>query len=225
MQAGSTSTDWRLRAALVFSLAGVLCVLWWTGALADLAQPERIRALLTETGVVGPLLFLVAFATLQPFGLPGMTFMIPAALVWPPALAIALCLGGAVGAGALAFALARWIGPDAILARLPESLRRRTLAAQASGFRTVLVVRLLFFLFPPAHWALGISGIRFGPFVLGSALGFAPWMTVWILGTREFAHQLERLPVWEAVGLGVALLALAAAVVWWRRRASSGRRD
>ncbi len=218
MQAESTGTDWRLRAALVFAVAATLCVLWWTGALADLAQPERIRALLTETGFVGPLLFLVAFAGLQPFGLPGMTFMIPAALVWPPAVAIALCVAGAVGAGAFAFALARWIGPDAIMARLPERVRRRTVQARASGFRTVLVVRLLFFLFPPAHWALGISGIRFGPFVLASALGFLPWMTVWILGTREFAHQLERLPVWETVGLGVAMLALGGAVVWWRRR-------
>ena len=218
MQAESTPTAWRLRAALVFACAATLCLLWWTGALADLAQPERIRALLTETGPVGPLVFVLAFVALQPFGLPGMTFMIPAALVWPPAVAIALCVAGAVGAGAFAFALARWIGPEAILARLPERVRRRTVQARASGFRTVLVVRLLFFLFPPAHWALGISGIRFAPFLLGSALGFLPWMTVWILGTREFAHRLEALPVWEAVGLGVAAFALAVAVMWWRRR-------
>jgi hypothetical protein len=43
-------------------------------------------------------------------------------------------------------------------------------------------------------------------------------MTVWILGTREFAHHLEALPVWEAVGLGGAALALGGLIVWWRRR-------
>jgi uncharacterized membrane protein YdjX (TVP38/TMEM64 family) len=144
--------------------------------------------------------------------------MIPAALVWPPALAIALCVAGAVGAGAFAFALGRWVGPDAIVARLPEQVRRRTLEARARGFRTALVVRLLFFLFPPAHWALGVSGIRFGALALGSALGFLPWMTVWILGTRAFASQLERLPLFEVAGIAALALVVGGAVVWWRRR-------
>jgi uncharacterized membrane protein YdjX (TVP38/TMEM64 family) len=208
----------RLRLAVVFAGAATLCVLWWTGALADLAEPERIRALLTETGALGPLLWLLAFACLEPFGMPGAVFMIPASLVWPPAFAIPMCVAGATGAGVVAFALARWIGPDAILARLPERARRHTARARESGFRTALVVRLLLFLFPPAHWALGISGIRFTPFLLGSTLGFLPGMTVWVLATREFAHLLEGLPVWEAALLGAAALALAGAVISWRRR-------
>jgi uncharacterized membrane protein YdjX (TVP38/TMEM64 family) len=211
-------TDWRIRASVVAAFGAVLAALWWTGALGDVAEPERARALLARSGVAGPLLFVAAFALLQPFGLPGVTFMIPAALVWPPAVAIALCVAGAVGAGAFAFGLAHWIGPDAIVKRLPERLRRRTLEARASGFRTVLVVRLLFFLFPLAHWALGVSGIRFGAFLLGSALGFLPWMTAWILGTRLFADQVGRLPVWEVVGVAAVALVVGGAVVWWRRR-------
>jgi uncharacterized membrane protein YdjX (TVP38/TMEM64 family) len=208
----------RLRLGLVFAVAATLCLLWWTGALAGFAEPERIRTLLTETGVVGPLLWLLAFACLEPFGLPGAVFMIPASLVWPPALAIPMCVAGATGAGAFAFALARWIGPAAIEARLPERARRHTARARERGFRTALVVRLLLFLFPPAHWALGISGIRFTPFLLGSALGFLPGITVWVLLTREFVHRLEGLPGWEAALLGAAALALAGAVFWWRRR-------
>jgi hypothetical protein len=48
-------------------------------------------------------------------------------------------------------------------------------------------------------------------------------MTVWILATRELFAQLERLPLVEAVALGVAVCALAGAVWWWRRRrAASG---
>jgi uncharacterized membrane protein YdjX (TVP38/TMEM64 family) len=218
VQAESAPTDWRLRAALLGAFAATLCVLWWTGALADLAQPERVRALLSETGLAGPALWLLAFIGLQPFGVPGAAFMIPAALVWPPLAAILLCVAGAVGAGSFAFGLARWIGPDAILARLPERVRRRTAQARERGFRTAFVVRLVFFLFAPAHWALGISGIRFTPFVLGSALGFLPGMTVWVLATRELAGRLERAPAWEAIALGVAALALAAVWFWWRRR-------
>ena len=212
---------WRstwLRIGVLAAVAATLCVLWWTGVLAPLAEPERIRALLTETGPVGPLLWLLGFACLEPFGLPGAVFMIPASLVWPPALAIPMCVAGATGAGVVAFVLARWIGPEAIVAGLPERVRRRTEHARERGFRTALVVRLVLFLFPPAHWALGISGIRFTPFVLGSALGFVPGMTVWVLATREFAHRLQRLPLWEALGLGLAVAAGAAGFFWWRRR-------
>ena len=211
-------TSWRTRAALLAAVAATLCVLWWTGVLTEVFAPERMRALLTETGVVGPLLWGLAFVVLQPFGMPGAAFMIPAALVWPPAVAIALCLAGATGAGALAYALSRWIGPEAIVARLPERARRYTVRARERGFRTAFMVRLVLFLFPPAHWALGISGIRFGPFLAGSALGFVPGMTVWVLATRELVGRLVRLPVWEAAGLGVAALVLVAGVLWWRRR-------
>jgi uncharacterized membrane protein YdjX (TVP38/TMEM64 family) len=208
----------RLRLGVVFAGAASLCLLWWTGALAGLAEPERIRTLLSETGVLGPLFWLLAFACLEPFGLPGALFMLPASLLWPPEIAIPMCVAGATGAGVVAFVLARWIGPASIVARLPERVRRLTSKARERGFRTALVVRLVLFLFPPAHWALSISGIRFTPFLLGSALGFVPGMTVWVLVTREFAHRLEGLPVWEAALLGVAALALAGAVFWWRRR-------
>jgi uncharacterized membrane protein YdjX (TVP38/TMEM64 family) len=216
-------SGWRVRAAILASFAALLCALWWTGALRDLFDPERVRIFLAESGWLGPLAWGLAFAVLQPFGMPGAAFMIPAALVWPPLVAIPVCLAGATGAGAFAFGLSRWIGREALVARLPERLQRRTAQAREHGFRTALVVRLALFLFPPAHWALGISGIRLGPFLAGSFLGFVPAMTVWILATREFFDQLERLPLAEAVGLGVAVLALAAAFWWWRRRRALAR--
>ena len=32
----------------------------------------------------------------------------------------------------------------------------------------------MLFLAPPAHWLLGLSQVRFAPFVLGTAIGFVP---------------------------------------------------
>jgi uncharacterized membrane protein YdjX (TVP38/TMEM64 family) len=203
---------------MLAAVAALLCALWWSGALRELLAPERVRAFLVESGWLGPAAWCLAFSVLQPFGLPGAAFMIPAALVWPPLVAIGVCLFGATGASAFTFGLSRWMGREAILARLPVGLQRRTALAREHGFRTALIVRLLLFLFPPAHWALGISGIRLGPLLAGSFLGFLPAMTVWILVTRELVTQLEKLPLAEAVGLGVAALGLAGGVWWWRRR-------
>jgi uncharacterized membrane protein YdjX (TVP38/TMEM64 family) len=211
-------SGWRLRAAALAAVAALLCALWWTGALRDAFDPERLSAFLAGSGWLGPAAWCIAFGVLQPFGVPGAAFMIPAALVWPAPLAIAVCLAGATLATAFAFGLSRWMGREAILARLPQGLQRRTERARERGFRTALVVRLLLFLFPPAHWALGISGIRLGPLLAGSFLGFVPAMTLWILATREFFDQLTRLTLAEAVGLGLGVVALAGAFWWWRRR-------
>jgi len=212
-------SDWRIRAGLLVALAAALCGFWWAGALDPFAEPERLHRLLAETGVAGPLVWWLAFAALEPFGVPGLVFMIPASLAWPPAVAIALCLAGSVGAGVFAYTLAHWVGPDAIAARLPEAVRRRTERARERPVATAFVVRLVFFLFPPAHWALGVSGIRLVPFVLGSALGFLPWVTVWVLGTRAAAEELERLPLWEGITLAAAASGVGLLVWWWRRRA------
>jgi uncharacterized membrane protein YdjX (TVP38/TMEM64 family) len=222
----ATSPEWasaRLRIAALLAVAAVLCALWWSGALADVANPEHVRAFLTERGPLGPLLWLLAFACLEPFGMPGAAFLIPASLLWPPALAIPLGVAGSTGAGIVAFVLARWIGREVLLERLPENVKKRTAPAREHGFRTALAVRLALFLFPPAHWALAISGIRFVPFVLGSAAGFLPWVVVWVLGTREVASRAEGLSTFEAVTLGVAVVVFIIAMAWWRRRAAAKR--
>jgi len=208
----------RPRIAVLLTLAATLCVLWWSGAVADVASPERVRALLAESGPVGPLVWTLAFALLEPFGMPGAAFLIPAGLVWPPSLAIPLGIVASTAAGVVAYGLSRWIGREALEARLPDGVRRRTAHAREHGFRTALTVRLALFLFPPAHWALAISGIRLVPFVLGSALGFAPWVAVWIVGTREVARRLEGLPTVEALALGVAIAFAIGGLAWWRRR-------
>lgn len=222
----ATSPEWasaRLRIAVLGAVAATLCALWWSGALDEVADPERVRALLAESGALGPLLWALAFACLEPFGMPGAAFLIPASLVWPPTLAIPLGVAASTGAGVVAFVLSGWIGREVLEARLPEGVRKRTAQARERGFRTALVVRLALFLFPPAHWALAISGIRFVPFVLGSAVGFLPWVVVWVLGTREVARRLEGLPTFEAVALGVALVVFVVALTWWRRAAAKRR--
>jgi uncharacterized membrane protein YdjX (TVP38/TMEM64 family) len=222
----ATSPEWasaRLRIAALLAVAASLCGLWWSGALAEVADPDRVRAFLTERGPLGPLLWLLAFACLEPFGMPGAAFLIPASLVWPPALAIPLGVAGSTTAGIVAFVLSRWIGREVLLERLPESVRRRTAPAREHGFRTAVTVRLALFLFPPAHWALAISGIGLVPFVLGSTVGFLPWVVVWVLGTREVARRVEGLPTFEAVALGVAVIVFVVALTWWRRAAAKRR--
>jgi uncharacterized membrane protein YdjX (TVP38/TMEM64 family) len=215
--------SWRVRAAAVAALALGVLALWLTGSLDAALEPARVRAFLADNGPLGPLAWLAAFALLQPFGVPGAAFIIPASLIWPPAVAIGVLVAGALGASGVAFGLARWIGREAIETRLPERVRRATAAARERPLRTVFWVRVLFFLFAPAHWALGVSGIRLGPLLAGSALGFLPVTTLWVLATREFAEEFTRVPRRGWLALTVAALLSLAALAWWRRRGRPAR--
>ena len=147
-------------------------------------SPDSVRTALLDSAPWGPLLFVAAFALLQPFGFAAHVFIIGASLVWPPWFAFFLSWAGAVGAGCVAFAFARYMGRDWVQKRLPDKLAKYDERLANHGFRTVLVMRLALFTFGPMQWMFGISRVRFVPFVLGSALGLVPMLALetWLGG-------------------------------------------
>jgi uncharacterized membrane protein YdjX (TVP38/TMEM64 family) len=176
MVATSTRGRWlRFAAGLLFLIA-VLVVLF--GGFAEGADATQIRQWLLDLGWWGPLVFLVAFALLQPVGVAAHVFILAAALVWPPFIALPLSLGGAVAAGCVAFGFARFVGFDWVQARLPDKVKGYDEALIIRGFRTVLVLRLTMFTFGPMQLMLGVSKVRFGPYVAGTALGLLPLIAV-----------------------------------------------
>lgn len=195
------------RALVLVGVAGILIAAYAGGAFELLTDQERIGALLTESGAWGPILYVVAFALLEPFGVPGLLFVVPASLVWPLWWAGLLSWIGAVLAGVVGFAFARWIGKDWVEQHLTPRLRSYDEHLAERGLQTVIVVRLLFFLAPPAHWALGLSKVRVAPFVLGSAIGFIPGIAVITLAGRGLFSFLSDQPrgLWLVVGIGIAL--------------------
>ncbi len=58
------------------------------GGWAWLTEDGNVEELLTETGMIGPLIFVVAMWSTQSFGVPGFVDMVPAGIVWPDPLAM-----------------------------------------------------------------------------------------------------------------------------------------
>src|SRR5512145_638890 len=133
----------RLRIAAALAVAAGAGAAWGAGWF-DWVTHDRIHQLLAESGALGPVLYVVAFALLEPFGVPGAVFILPASLAWPDAVAVPLSVLGATGAGVVSYGLARGVVGSAIEHRLPARVRRFTATAREHPFRTVLVVRLLF---------------------------------------------------------------------------------
>ena len=75
---------------------------------------------------------------------------------------------------------------------------------------TVILIRLTLFITPPAHWLLGLSKVRFIPFLIGTAIGFIPGMalltyTVVFFGESMGDWIVDRPPGFFA---GVALVVI-----------------
>jgi uncharacterized membrane protein YdjX (TVP38/TMEM64 family) len=141
-------------------------------------SPAGIRERVLSWGMWGPVLFVLAFALLQPLGVAAHVFIVGATLVWPPVTSLFLSWTGAVLASAASFYLARWMGREWVQARLPARLQKWNGRLATHGFRTVLVMRLLFFTFGPMQLMLGVSRVRFGPYLVASALGMLPMIAL-----------------------------------------------
>lgn len=217
----------RPRHLLIFGFAALAFLAWATGALTWMAEPENVRGFLAETGALGPLVYVASFALLHPLGVPGLFFIIPASLVWPVGFAVTLSVAGASLAGVVAFGVTHRFGYDWVERHMPERLQRATERARERPFRTVFLVRFFFFLFSPAHWALAISGVSFRPFLIGSILGFTPWMLIYVAGGRTATLWMtgQRPWVWATVGILLGIVWLAASAVRARRKGARDARD
>lgn len=162
------------RLLLLALVIGSAVLAWGTG-LHEKVEMETIRELVHGAGVWGPVLFIALFG-LEGLGVPGVVFMVAAVAIWPPTLAFLYNFLGAQMAGLVGFGFARWMGRDWVADRLPDNVRRFESRIEERGLATVILVRLVFFLAPPAHWLLGLSPVRFRDYLLGTAIGMLPWL-------------------------------------------------
>lgn len=206
------------RIALLAAVLALIVGAYIAGVADHVSDPQKLRALLTESGVWGPILFVCLFTVLEGLGAPGFLFVITAALVWPFWLAVLLSLAGAVGAAVFGFTVARYLAREIVETYLPARARRYDDQLAARGFQTVVIVRVLFFIAPWAHWMLGLSRVRFLPFLAGTIVGLLPGMLATVYAGREGFDWLVAQEIEVIVGAAVFLAAAFAVHVWWRRR-------
>ena len=189
-----------------------------SGSFDVLSDPESLRNALAGLGFRGQLLFLAGFALIQPMGVPGFVFVIGAALLWPPLTAFLLCMVGSICAAVTGFLFARYVARDWVRAHLPERFHRFDNKLEQNSFRAVVLVYLVFFLAPPAHWVLGISRIRFWPFLGGAAVGFIPGNMALIFLGAPLVELLAENPLWLLVVAPVVVAGTALIRVRMRRK-------
>ena len=192
------------------------------GVFEQFGDPERVRQTLVELGPWGYLAFVVAYAALQPFGVPGTVFIMAAPLIWPWPVAFALSMAGTMAASVVGFSFSRFVARDWVSTRIPERFRKYEDALARRAFRTVFILRLVFWMPPLLHAFFGVSKVRFSTHFWGSFAGYIlPLLLVSFFGERLFdAMRHAPLSVWAGIAASMLLVGLT---VWWIRRRSAAR--
>lgn len=157
--------------ALVVVGAALFVVL---GGWDFVSDGDRVEEFFTERGALGPVVFILAMWALQPAGVPGLVFMVPAAVVWPLPTAMALSWVGNMGASTIAFAMARYLARDWAQNHMPTRLHGWDERLADGGLWQVFLLRVVTGQFTPADWLLGVSTVRLRVFLIGTALGIIP---------------------------------------------------
>jgi uncharacterized membrane protein YdjX (TVP38/TMEM64 family) len=195
----------------------VLLLVWAVLRGPDL---ETVRSWTVDAGATGFLVYLAAYALAVQAMVPRPALNIAGGLLFGLALGVVLALLGGVLAALAQFVVARHVVGDAISRRFPERVRDRL--AGLAGWRALLTVVQLRLIpvipYQMVNYGSGLTGMRVGPFLLGTALGSLPATTALVLVGAGGAD----------LGLLVALATGAAAagigLVWWlsSRRTRSG---
>lgn len=207
----------RTKIAVVGLVVVLLVTAHQTGVLARLVEPAQLRESLLELGGWGYLAFVLAYAALQPFGVPGTVFVMAAPLVWSWPVAFALSMTGTMAASVVGFSFARFVARDWVSPRIPQSFRKYDEALARRALPTVFVLRLIFWMPPLLHAFFGVSRVPFTTHFWGSFLGYLlPLFLVSFFGQRLFDTLRALSPAtWAALALTAAVLA---ALVWAVRK-------
>jgi uncharacterized membrane protein YdjX (TVP38/TMEM64 family) len=194
-----------------------LLVAYRLGVFEQFKDPAQLTKTLAQLGPWGYLVFILAYASLQPFGIPGTVFVVAAALIWPWPIAFALSMVGTMAASCVGFSFSRFVARDWVVGIIPARFRKYDDALERRAFTTVFLLRLIFWMPPLLHAFFGVSKVRFWTHFWGSFVGYIlPLFLMSFFGERLF-DWLKRAPtgVWIGLGIGAAVIALG---TWAFRR-------
>jgi uncharacterized membrane protein YdjX (TVP38/TMEM64 family) len=214
---------WHRRVVLSVLAFTLLFTAWQLGAFESFGSPDKVRALIASWGVWAYVLYVVTFIVLMPFGIPAFVWVLPAGILWPFWVAYPLSLLAVAGGSSVGFLFARYIAHEWVEARMPPRIRRLNERFSAGGLRSVILFRLVFQLGAPTHWLLGLSGIGYGTFVLGTVLGAMPVVALVAWLGHDVIHWAE---MHGALAAAILVAVVAGTLLmrrWLKGRAADGK--
>ncbi|PSL51725.1 putative membrane protein YdjX (TVP38/TMEM64 family) [Saccharothrix carnea] len=171
-----------------------------TGVTPDVAE---LRAWVEGTGAAAPFVFVVVAAAGSVALVPKPLLSVAGGVVFGPVVGTVVVVAGVTIGAVASFAVARRLGREVVrprsargrVARVDRMLERR-------GLPAVIALRLLPVVpFGLVNYVAGLSGLRVGAFVLGTAVGVVPATLVYTVT----GASLTTMTVWQWLLAGAAV--------------------
>lgn len=157
---------------------------------------NALETWVSEAGMLGPVILILVIGVWLALLLPAPLVLGIAGTAYAhnPILAVMVSLLGVGVAQCTGFLLTRFYLRESVYGKLGHRVLFQKLSqtVDKSGARGVFVIRLLP-VFPNTlcNYALGLTNVSFGPYLLASVAGSLPLVTVLVLGTSGFIHLME----------------------------------
>ena len=191
--------------------------------LRDHLDLARLDAVVASAGALGPLAYVTIFALATTLFVPGAVFGITGGALFGPIWGTLWNLAGATAGAALSFLMARHLAAGWVERKAGDVSRRLIAGVEAEGWRFVAVARLAPFVpFNVLNYALGLTRIGFGQYVLASLVCMAPGAAAytWLGFAGKEALAGEASAIHYSL-LALGLLAIMAFVPRFLRRLRS----
>ena len=130
---------------------------------------------------------------MQPLHISIYVFLLAASLVWPPVEAIIYGWLATIGCALTSFAFGRFMAREWVEAHVPEKFKKYQDRLERHTFKTVLVLRLVFFTTPMLQFMYGAVRLRFWPWLAATCIGNLPTVIVVVLLGWKITAWLETL--------------------------------
>ncbi len=216
----STTLRWLLAGGAVVALLALGRLLPLAEWLADFG------AWIAGLGGLGLVLYAAAHAGVTLLMLPAVLMTIGAGFLFGPYVGSLVALAGATVGATAAFLIARYVARDRVAASAARDPRFAALdrAIGEKGWRIVFLLRMSAVVpFVLSNYVYGLTAIRFGSYVLATALGMIPLTVLWVAlgvaarraGQSELAAETSPLPdAWAIAVLAAGILITAGVTVY-----------
>jgi len=205
---------------------GIAVAAWFGFSNNPPAGPtgDTVELWLQQAGPLGPFLVVgLMTAAVVASPIPSAPIAVVAGAVYGHVLGTALVAIGAELGALIAFAIARWLGHDALRRRFGNRLDLGLLGSQNVLMLTVFASRLMPFVsFDMMSYAAGLTRLHLWRFALATLAGILP-------ASLALAHIGEKIAGSDAVGMGLTVFGLGlvtgAPLLWlaWKRSTGKGR--
>tara|TARA_Y100000741_G_scaffold221261_1_gene168622 strand:- start:122 stop:778 length:657 start_codon:yes stop_codon:yes gene_type:complete len=194
-----------LRRVVLILLLLAFALLFVFDVFDSLHDRERIENFFNDSGVFGPVLYVLAFVAAQPLSLPGAALIIPATFIWSWWEVLVYSMLGGTIASSIGFIVARWLAQDWVRKRLPQRFIGWEKWFVKNALLSTIALRVVTGYAPAADWFLGITNIKWREFFIGTVIGLLPITFLFSYYGDETVRWVQDAPL---IALAVVILVI-----------------